>query len=627
MKKTKLGVTIAGAVLMAAMGVPAASAAGVGPGKIVNNLQRPGGEMDGAFRFVVKYRNGSSERANTSAVSRGLDAAVSRAGLNRAVLATARSAAKPAVTASLLRRMGTPGWSVVKSSRMLDAKEAANLMRELKADPAVESVDIDRMYHRLTDAAPAAAPNDEYYELAQWNFHNAAAGVRAPEAWARSEGEGVVVAVLDTGIAQGNPDLTASVIPGYDMISDKRVSRRETDERVPGGWDMGDWVEANYCTGWATGGPHPAQPSLWHGSHVSGTIAQETNNGIGVAGLAHKAKVMPVRVLGSCGGMGSDIADGIIWAAGGEVPGMPVNTNPAEVINMSLGGMAPGGCPASYQEAIDFAISQGSIIVVAAGNDNDDASSYTMSACNNVISVGATGVTGARAPYSNYGTRVDISAPGGSGNQSEGNNGFIWQMMNWGEKGPEPDNWDLGGMVGTSMSSPHVAAAVAMVQSVVETPLSWSAMRDLLRQTATPFPVAIPASTPIGAGILNIDAALAKATEVPCDPEVEECGPTATPLVNKVAVGGLAGAAGSEVLYSFDAQAGAVLSFMTYGGTGDVSMHVRLGQVPTDAAFDAKSTRAGNSETVRFTAPQAGTYFIRLTSPSTYANVSLVARQ
>ncbi len=627
MKKTKLGVTIAGAVLMAAMGVPAASAAGVGPGKIVNNLHKPLGEMSGASRFVVKYRNGSSERVNASAVSRGLDAAVTRAGLNRTVLATARSAARPAATASLLRRMGVQGWSVVKSSRMLDATETANFVRELKADPSVESVEIDRMYHRLADVAPAMVPDDQYYELAQWNFHNPVAGVHAPEAWERSQGEGVVVAVIDTGIAQGNPDLAGNVIPGYDMISDKRISRRDSDARVAGGWDMGDWMEANYCTGWATGGSHPAQASSWHGSHVSGTIAQETNNGIGVAGLAHKAKVMPVRVLGSCGGMGTDIADAIVWAAGGEVPGLPVNTNPAEVINMSLGGMAPAGCPASYQDAIDFAVSQGSIIVVAAGNDNDNAASYTMSACNNVISVGATGITGARAPYSNYGARVDIAAPGGSGNNGDGNEGFIWQLSSWAEKGPETDNWDMAGMAGTSMSSPHVAAAVAMVQSVVETPLSWSAMRDLLRQTATPFPVAIPASTPIGAGILNVDAALAKATEVPCDPEVEECGPTATPLVNKVAVTGLSGTSGSEVLYSFEAQAGAVLSFMTYGGTGDVSMHVRLGQAPTDAAFDAKSTRAGNSETVRFTAPQAGTYFIRLTSPSSYTNVSLVARQ
>ncbi|MDN5781426.1 MAG: pre-peptidase C-terminal domain-containing protein, partial [Luteimonas sp.] len=109
----------------------------------------------------------------------------------------------------------------------------------------------------------------------------------------------------------------------------------------------------------------------------------------------------------------------------------------------------------------------------------------------------------------------------------------------------------------------------------------------------------------------------------PCDPETEDCGPTGTPLTNKVPVGGLTGTAGSEVLYSFEAQAGAVLSIMTYGGRGNVSVYVSLGEEPTADVHDSKSTRAGNSETVRFTAPQAGTYFIKLTG--TYSGLTLVA--
>jgi hypothetical protein len=115
------------------------------------------------------------------------------------------------------------------------------------------------------------------------------------------------------------------------------------------------------------------------------------------------------------------------------------------------------------------------------------------------------------------------------------------------------------------------------------------------------------------------------AEEPPCDPETEQCGPVATPLNNKVPVGSLAGTAGSEVLYSFEAQAGAVLSIMTYGGSGNVSMYVSLGEEPTTDAYDSKSARAGNSETVRFTAPTAGTYYIKLTG--TYSGLTLVARQ
>ncbi|MNN61868.1 Xanthomonalisin precursor [compost metagenome] len=108
---------------------------------------------------------------------------------------------------------------------------------------------------------------------------------------------------------------------------------------------------------------------------------------------------------------------------------------------------------------------------------------------------------------------------------------------------------------------------------------------------------------------------------------MDDCGPVATPLVNKVALTGLAGNTGKEVLYSFEAEAGKVLTFMTYGGTGDVSLYVSHDKEPTAASSDARSTRAGNSETVRFTTPKAGTYFVKLVGVAPYSGVSLVARQ
>src|SRR5690606_29027885 len=143
----------------------------------------------------------------------------------------------------------------------------------------------------------------------------------------------------------------------------------------------------NYCTQFGSP-PHDADDSSWHGTHVAGTVAQETNNGSGLAGLAHGAQVMPIRVLGSCGGFGSDIVDGMIWAAGGSVNGLPDNQNPAEVLNMSLGSVGPAACSAAYQDAINQVNALGSIIVVAAGNSNGNAANYTMSSCDNVISVG-----------------------------------------------------------------------------------------------------------------------------------------------------------------------------------------------------------------------------------------------
>lgn len=616
MSKNKLVIRgVAFSVLIAAI-VPMAMAAGPIKGtRIVQPKLQAVDTSTGAYRFVIKYKDGAAELRDTTVQQKALNAAVSRAGLNRA--GTSAVSSRGPVQATQLRRLGVPGWSVVKTSRKLNATEARAFLQELKADPAVAKVEIDQMYR------PTLVPNDTRYATYQWNFSNAVGSVNAESAWdvPNGQGEGAVVAVLDTGIVQNHMDLANNVIPGYDMITDHEVSRRETDERVPGGWDVGDWVEANYC-----GGTHAAEDSSWHGSHVAGTIAQETNNASGLAGLAFKAKVMPVRVLGSCGGYGSDIADGIIWASGGTVTGMPANTNVADVINMSLGSVNPASCPALYQDAINGANSRGTIVVVAAGNDDADAGTYTMGSCSGTIVVGATGISGARAYYSNWGTRVDLSAPGGGVNEGSPN-GYIWQIANGGTTRPDT-TWYYTGMAGTSMASPHVAAAVAMVQGALSAanrdPLSWTAMRDLLKQTARPFPVAPPSNKPIGAGILNVKAALDEALEVPCDPQTQDCG---TPLTNKVAVSGLSGAAGSETLFTFEAQAGSVLSIMTYGGTGDVSLYVKFDAQPTPTSYDAKSTRAGNSETVRFTAPQAGTYQIKLVGVTAFSGVTIVARQ
>ncbi|WP_296249336.1 S8 family serine peptidase [uncultured Stenotrophomonas sp.] len=668
MKKNKLVLTsIAGAVLS----TMCASAGMAAP--LVNEKAKAGtvagaASDTGAARFIVKYRAGVAELSNSVLANQGISQAVSRAGLHRAVPATSRSAAQPAVTAVLSRRMAIPRWGVIKASRNLNAEQAAAFLRELKANPAVERAEMDSwMVPMVSGRAAALVPNDPDYAKYQWNLLSTGSGVHAPEAWTRSQGEGVVVAVIDTGIAQGNPDLQANVLPGYDMISDRLVSRRDSDGRAAGGWDPGNWVEQDYCVPLGMR-PHPAEDSGWHGTHVAGTIAQQTNNGQGLAGLAYKAKVVPVRVLGSCGGLGSDIADGIVWAVGGQVPGLPLNENPAEVINMSLGSAVPAACPAFYQEAVDYAVSKGAIIVAAAGNDSADADAYTMGSCQNVILVAATRDTGEPAGFSNRGSRVTLSAPGGNdygrGSQSTNKNGYIWQMINGGKSRPEGNNWLAEGIAGTSMAAPHVAAAAAMVQSVASNPLTLAQMSNLLKRTATPItfsgigkpgdpgppggpgipgPPGTGGGSGMGAGILNIDAALVElanptcdlalaSCEKPCNPDTEKCDPVLLPiaLVNKVELHAQSGRDVAQVLYSFEAQAGKVLSFMTYGGSGDPSMYVSYGKEPTIASADAKSIRSGSTiETVRFTAPKAGTYYIKLLAPANFSfnGVTLVARQ
>jgi serine protease len=159
-----------------------------------------------------------------------------------------------------------------------------------------------------------------------------------------------------------------------------------------------------------------------HGSHVAGTIGATFNNGYGIAGIDQRAGLLAVRVLGPCGGSQVDINEGMYWAAGGHVPGVPDNPLPARVINMSLGGK--GSCSENRQALIDATLARGALVVVSAGNENDNADLYTPASCYGVSTVVATDPYGYRASYSNYSVYADISAPGGdqtrSGDQTDG---------------------------------------------------------------------------------------------------------------------------------------------------------------------------------------------------------------
>jgi len=574
-----------------------------------------------ADRIIVKYRAGTPAAADRSAKLSVVGSALARASLSGANGSARAAALNPQV----VRRLGV-GADLIRLQSRLEGAELARVLAELKADPSVQYAEADvklqRVDLRPREVAPQLVPDDPYYAQYQWHLSSATGGINAPAAWDVAQGEGVVVAVLDTGILPEHPDFSGNLLEGYDFISDAETSRRATDDRVPGALDQGDWVENdNECYAGSL-----AEDSSWHGTHVAGTIAESTNNGVGMAGVAYKARVLPVRVLGKCGGYLSDIADAITWASGGTVAGIPANTNPAEVINMSLGGN--GTCDAAYQDAINGAVSRGTTVVVAAGNSASNAANFRPASCNNVVSVGAARITGGIASYSNFGAVVDLSGPGGGGGVDGNPGGYVWQAGYDGATTPTSGAYTYMGMAGTSMASPHVAAVVALVQGAVadadRDPLTPAEVETLLKQTARPFPVTIPAATPIGSGIVDAKAALDEALKEPC---TEDCGPTAIPLTNKVAVGGIGGASGSEVLYSFEAAAGKVVSFVTYGGTGNISLYVGEGSEPTATAFKAKSSRAGNAETVRITAPVAGTYYVKVVGEAAFTGVSLLATQ
>ncbi|UNK49126.1 S8 family peptidase [Lysobacter sp. S4-A87] len=424
-------------------------------------------------RFIVKYRDDSAAHSSPAALQRSLQA-----------MATPRGRGN-AMALKRLHRIAT-GADVVSVDRGLDRVEAESLMRQFAADPGVEYVEVDHIVR------PALTPNDPRYRR-QWSYWGNN-GIDADEAWDLSDGSGTVVAVLDTGITR-HSDLDENVRPGYDFISSTRSSN-DGDGRDGDPSDPGDWERAGQC-----GEGRPARASSWHGTHVAGTIAAVTNNGKGVAGVAHSGWIVPVRVLGTCGGHVSDVADAIIWASGGAVAGVPENPYPAEVLNLSLSHRA--SCGRTYQRAIDSAVSRGTTIVVAAGNESADVAGSSPASCDNVIAVAATTRPGRRAGFSNYGGKVDVAAPGS----------HILSTLNSGSTRPETEIY--GTRSGTSMAAPHVTGVVAIIQSVAGTPKTPAQVEALVKSTAKA--TRARPSRPIGAGIVNAKAAL-DATIAPLPP-------------------------------------------------------------------------------------------------------------
>ena len=378
-------------------------------------------------RFIVHWATGVPAAAHDAAARADL-AAISGATGHRL---------------DLVRRIATSGV-LFSTERPLAAAESRALMRAVAAHPGVEYVEPDAIMR------PTFTPNDTHYGV-QWHYHEATAGMNLPTAWDNATGTGQVVAVVDTGITT-HSDLSANILAGYDFISSSTAAR-DGNGRDSNPADQGDWWAAGEC------GVSYASNSSWHGTHVAGTVAAVSNNAKGVAGVAFNAKVVPVRVLGKCGGTLSDIADGVIWASGGTVTGIPANPNPAKVINMSLGG--GGSCGSTYQNAINSAVSRGATVVVAAGNENTNASYSQPANCASVVVVAATDRAGNRASYSNYGTIVDVSAPGGEVDVAAANG--IASTLNTGTTTPGTETYVY--YEGTSMATPHVAGLVALMLS------------------------------------------------------------------------------------------------------------------------------------------------------------------
>ncbi|MDH5426732.1 MAG: S8 family peptidase [Nitrospirota bacterium] len=359
-------------------------------------------------------------------------------------------------------------------------------------------------------------PNDDLFPE-QWHYREngtsaikSPGGIGLPHVWDKTLGsQSVVVAVLDTGIVRIHPEIegAGNLLQGFDMISDP-IRAKDGHGRDSDPTDPGDGAPAGVCG-------DNARSDSWHGTHVAGTIGVGgTNNRIGISGVNWLIQILPVRVLGKCGGDTRDINDGIRWAAGLSVPGVPINQNPARIINMSLGaGDAENPLPCfmdpDTQAVINEVVTKkGVMVVVSAGNKQVDASLATPASCNNVITVAASDARGHLARYSNFGPLVEIMAPGGDVQRDDNSDGHpdgVLSLYHPNLRLPATASIPLGFAFfnGTSMAAPHVSGVLALWLAI-EPSLTNAELLQGLRENAFPrTPIQCP--KPCGAGLLNAD--------------------------------------------------------------------------------------------------------------------------
>ncbi len=389
----------------------------------------------------------------------------------------------------------------------LDSRQlAARLARDSEVEYAVP----DERRHRLS------APDDPRYAASAAIPGGPAAGqwyLRAPQgdvrssinvegAWAAAGGQSrrIVVAVLDTGVRFDHPDLMpfadgGNLLPGYDFVTDAFLDIDGTPGRDSDASDPGDWVSEADVTGPAnTVGCTlvDVADSSWHGTQTAGLIGAITHNARGMAGMTGPGRnvlVLPVRVLGKCGGFDSDIIPAMRWAAGLSVPGVPANPNPARVINLSLGGA--GACGAAYQDAIRE-INQAGVVVVAAAGNTSGGAVNTPANCPGVIAVAGLRQLGSKVGYSDLGTQIALSAPAGNCANLSGECLYpLLTTTNSGTTNPvaAEDAYTDGtnATAGTSFSAPLVAGTAALMLAV-QPSLSPDEVRQLLRTSARAFP-------------------------------------------------------------------------------------------------------------------------------------------
>lgn len=479
------------------------------------------------------------------------------------------------------------------------------LARRLSRDADVEYAVPDRLKKAL------ALPNDPLFGF-QWYLQASSvtqpAATNAQAAWGLTSGSAsVVVAVVDTGVRLDHEDLAPRLLPGYDFISDDLLSGdgqngRDADPSDPGDYlSSADLANSELRTLCNTTLP---TTSSWHGTQVAGILAAETNNSSGIAGMAGGSRLLPVRVLGKCGGFDSDIIAGMRWAAGLSVPGVPANPNPARVINVSLGG--EGNCSPAFAAAIAEIQTAGALVVAAAGNETGPV--LEPANCAGVLAVAGIRHVGTKVGYSSYGAEVGISAPAGNCVNVLAGQPCLFPLINTINLGSTvPAGNGYTGIndvtVGTSFATPLVAGTAALMLAANPALGSPEIIR-LIKTSAVPFPTdaSLPncplvtsdgqcncTTTTCGAGMLNTGTAVAAALATVATAPVARITVSATPT--------------AQTAFTLDAS----------GSTSADGSRIVAWKWVQVSGPQAGSFSADNVAAPSFTAPAAGTYVLSVT--------------
>ncbi len=433
--------------------------------------------------------------------------------------------------ARISRRSKTGGFYVLKVPADSDVAE---FMNRLQSEPGVSYVEPDGLVHM------AMASNDPGFS-SQWG----ATRIGAPSAWDVTRGSSIKVAVIDTGVHLTHADLVGRLdtVNDYDFVN----------------------------------GDSEAQDDQGHGTHVAGIIGATLNNGIGVAGIANQATILPVKVLAADGtGTSSNVADGIRWAA----------DKGAKVINLSLGSNTYSSV---IESAVQYATALDCVVVAATGNEAAYGVYYPARLAN-VVAVGSTTPSDARSTFSNYGPQVDICAPGSD----------IYSTLNTGGYGTKS---------GTSMATPHVAGVVALIRA--KNP-AWSRSEVESQLQASAIDLgATGKDNYYGWG--RVRAAEAVGTTVQLPPTVADDDIPGVMAPVSPIIGTLDGASDIDDVYRVHLDAGQTLMASLQGSAGtDFDLYLygpTAGSVLVDSPI-AGSDGASYPEMFQFTAPSAGDYYL-----------------